>query len=74
MSGIFRRLLRSSPSAAENTDDAPLAREPGRTGENDARRQASEVEARRQAAENETRREASEVEARRQAAENETRR
>ena len=75
MSGIFRRLRRSSPSSGENAEDTVRGvRESGLSVENDGRRQSSDAEARRQAAENETRREASDAEARRQRAENETRR
>jgi hypothetical protein len=74
MSGIFRRLRRSSPSPHSEEEGARQARDSRVTAQNAARREASEGAARGHAADNETRRQASDAKARRQAVENEARR
>ena len=72
MSPIFRR---RRPVSDDDTETAARLRgDSQRKAENEARRQASDAEGRRQSTENETRRQASDAKARSQTAENELRR
>jgi hypothetical protein len=74
MPHLFRLLRRGSRMPAEGLDAAARSgSESGQAAENEARRQVSDSEARRQAAANEARRQVSDSEARRQVAANDAR-